>query len=49
LSLRLVKEMLIERGIVVSYETIRRWAGNWSLIVLGAFVASRHVRLTVGT
>jgi putative transposase len=26
LSLRLVEEMLIERGIVVSYETIRRWA-----------------------
>ncbi len=26
LSLRLVEEMLLERGIVVSYETIRRWA-----------------------
>src|SRR5919112_2477516 len=26
LSLRLVKEMLLERGIVVSYETVRRWA-----------------------
>jgi putative transposase len=26
LSLRLVEEMLIERGIVVSYETVRRWA-----------------------
>jgi putative transposase len=26
LSLRLVEEMLRERGIVVSYETIRRWA-----------------------
>lgn len=25
LSLRLVEEMLMERGIVVSYETIRRW------------------------
>jgi putative transposase len=25
-SLRLVEEMLLERGIVVSYETIRRWA-----------------------
>jgi putative transposase len=25
LSLLLVKEMLLERGIVVSYETIRRW------------------------
>ena len=26
LSLRIVEEMLLERGIVVSYETIRRWA-----------------------
>jgi putative transposase len=26
LSLRLVEEMLLERGIVVSHETIRRWA-----------------------
>src|SRR6516165_10973755 len=25
-SLRLVEEMLLERGIVVSYETVRRWA-----------------------
>jgi putative transposase len=25
LSLRLVEKMLLERGIVVSYETIRRW------------------------
>src|ERR1700709_1217725 len=26
LSLRLVEEMLLERGIAVSYETLRRWA-----------------------
>jgi putative transposase len=26
LSLRLVEEMLLERRIIVSYETIRRWA-----------------------
>ena len=26
LSLRLVEEMVLERGIVVSYETVRRWA-----------------------
>jgi putative transposase len=26
LSLRLVEEMLLERGVIVSYETIRRWA-----------------------
>lgn len=28
LRLRLVEEMLLERGIVVSYETIRRWGKN---------------------
>jgi putative transposase len=26
LSLRLVEELLLERGIVVSYETVRVWA-----------------------
>lgn len=31
LSLRLVEEMLLERGIVLSYETIRRWAMNFGL------------------
>ncbi|MBO0145366.1 IS6 family transposase, partial [Agrobacterium sp. Ap1] len=25
LSLRLIEELLLERGVVVSYETIRRW------------------------
>jgi putative transposase len=30
LSLRLVEEMLLERGVVVSYETIRRWALKFS-------------------
>src|SRR3712207_5967203 len=29
LSLRLVEELLLERGIVVSYETIRRWAATF--------------------
>jgi putative transposase len=29
LSLRLVEEMLLERGIVVSYETVRRWAAKF--------------------
>jgi putative transposase len=31
LSLRLVEEMLLERGIVVSYETIRRWGKKFGL------------------
>jgi putative transposase len=29
LSLRLVEELLLERGILVSYETIRRWAAKF--------------------
>jgi len=41
LSLRLVEEMLLERGIVVSYETIRRWA-----IKFGADYARRLQRKT---
>jgi putative transposase len=41
LSLRLVEEMLLERGIVVSYETIRRWA-----IKFGADCARRLKRKT---
>jgi putative transposase len=39
LSLRLVEEMLLELGIVVSYETIRRWA-----IKFGADYAHRLKR-----
>jgi putative transposase len=31
LSLRLVEEMLLERGIIVSYETVRRWARKFGL------------------
>ena len=30
-SLRLVEELLLERGIIVSYETIRRWAAKREL------------------
>ena len=41
LSLRLVEEMLLERGIVVSYETIRRWGRKF-----GAAYAQRLRRKT---
>lgn len=41
LSLRLVEEMLLERGIVVSYETIRCWARKF-----GPAYASRLQRKT---
>ena len=33
LSLRLIEEMLLERGIVVSYETVRRWARSSGAIM----------------
>ena len=32
LSLRMVEEMLLERGIVVSYETIRRWGRKFGRV-----------------
>ncbi|MGO7078939.1 IS6 family transposase (plasmid) [Rhizobium leguminosarum] len=37
LSLRLVEEMLLERGIVVSYETIRCWARKFGPDYAGRF------------
>jgi putative transposase len=40
-SLRLVGEMLLERGILVSYETVRRWA-----LKFGLDYARRHKRKT---
>jgi putative transposase len=43
LSLRLVEEMLLERGILVSYETIRRWA-----LKFGADYACRLKRKAAG-
>ncbi len=30
-SLRLVEEMLLEPGVLVSYETVRRWAPKFEL------------------
>ncbi len=42
LSLRLVEEMLLERGIVVSYETIRRWGrGDVTLTEYSRWAARR--------
>jgi putative transposase len=37
LSLRLVEEMLLERGIIVSYETIRYWTRKFGLDYAGRF------------
>ncbi|MHC2567688.1 transposase-like protein [Rhizobium leguminosarum] len=36
LSLRMVEEMLLERGIVVSHETIRRWGRNSERLMPGS-------------
>src|ERR671912_197179 len=41
LSLRLVEEMLLERGILVSYETVQRWA-----LKFGSIYARRLRRKT---
>ena len=33
LSLRTVEEMLLERGVEVSYETLRRWVGKFDPMI----------------
>ena len=38
LSLRLVEEMFLERGIVVSYEAIRRWGFKFGADYAGVFL-----------
>ena len=48
LSLRLVEEMLLERGIVVSYETIRRWARKFGPDYAKRFRQSRPGRTISG-
>ncbi len=48
LSLRLVEELLLERGILVSYETIRRRPSS-ARPSLAPFVAERPARATSDT
>jgi len=48
LSLRLVEEMLLERGVVVSYETVRRWAKKFGPVVHAGFDASDLPVMTSG-
>ena len=48
LSLRLVEEMLLERGIVVSYETVRRWALKFGLLTPTASNARSRAGATSG-
>ena len=49
LSLRFVEEMLLERGIVVSYETIRRWAKSSVLNTPVACTANSRAAMISGT
>jgi putative transposase len=49
LSLRLVEELLLERGILVSYETIRRWAAKFGPAIAAASAGAHPVRATSGT
>ncbi|SOC45141.1 hypothetical protein SAMN05892877_11415 [Rhizobium subbaraonis] len=48
LSLRLVEELLLERGVVVSYETIRRWVRNSGRLTRRKSVAGRRRSGTSG-
>lgn len=48
LSLRLVEKMLLERGIVVSYETITRWGKKFGPDYAKRFAASRQAEPAFG-
>jgi putative transposase len=48
LSLRLAEEMLLERGIVVSYETVRRWALKFGPVYAAASSAKLRAGKTSG-
>ena len=49
LSLQLGEAMLLERGILVSYETVRRWALKFGPRTLAASSASRQAAMTSAT
>lgn len=48
LSLRLVEEMLLERGIVVSHEAIRRWAKKFVPAYAGRLRRNNQAQATSG-
>ncbi len=50
LSLRMVEEMLLERGIVVSHETIRRWGRKFGTAYAGlsAFLGHGYAVAVIG-
>ncbi|GAB2463886.1 hypothetical protein GCM10027162_68190 [Streptomyces incanus] len=43
LSFREVEELMLERGVVVSYETVRRWCAKFGQVYAGA-LRRRHAR-----
>lgn len=49
LSLRLVEEMLLERVVVVSHETIRCWANKFGPNMRAACGGKRRAQMTCGT
>jgi hypothetical protein len=49
LSLRDVELLLAERGVVVSYETVRRWCGKFGQPLPTTFVSADHGPGTRGT
>jgi hypothetical protein len=49
LSLRLVEELLLERGIVLSYETVQRWALKFGQLTLAVSGARHQAAVTFGT
>jgi putative transposase len=47
LSLRFSEEMLLERGIVVSYETIRRWGQKFGPAYAGQLHRKKNHRIVM--
>jgi hypothetical protein len=48
LSLHDVEELLVKRGITVSYETVRRWCLTFGASTLGAFADNALFNATAG-
>ncbi len=49
LSLRDVEDMLAERGLDLSYETVRRWSANSARCSRATFGGGGHAQLRAGT
>jgi hypothetical protein len=49
LSLRDVEDMLAERGLDLSYKTVRRWSANSARCSRATFGGGGHAQLRAGT